>query len=143
MATGSYQEATAVAAVTVVATATSVVPPEPVPTAVDQAAVVEIPDDDAPPPGWGQWENWLAPAPEPAARALVMLEDGCVMPRHPTHDAEVSSSHAGLPAPDVTVARPEQGGSTPAHCRPTSTRPRLGRCCGRRFETTAPRSTMR
>jgi hypothetical protein len=106
-------------AITVVATATSVVPPEPVPTAVDQAAVVEIPDDDAPPPGWGQWENWLAPVPEPAARALVMLEDGCVMPRHTTHDAEVSSSHAGLPAPDVTVARPEQerehASALPAH----------------------------
>jgi hypothetical protein len=59
----------------------SAVLPEPVPTTVDQAAVVEIPDDDAPPPGWGQWENWPAPAPEPAAGVLVMREDGCVMPR--------------------------------------------------------------
>jgi hypothetical protein len=41
----------------VAATATPAVPPEPIPTAMDQAAVVEIPDDDAPPPGWGQWEN--------------------------------------------------------------------------------------
>jgi hypothetical protein len=35
----------------VAATTTSTVPLVSVPTAVDQAAVVEIPDDDAPPPG--------------------------------------------------------------------------------------------
>jgi hypothetical protein len=56
----------------------------PVPTAVDQAAVVEIPDDDALPPGWGQWENWPAPSLEPAVGVLVMQEDGCVIPRRPT-----------------------------------------------------------
>jgi hypothetical protein len=61
------QEVTTVAAAAVAATAASTVPSMSVPTAVDQAAVVEIPDDDAPPPGWGQWENWPAPAPEPAA----------------------------------------------------------------------------
>jgi hypothetical protein len=44
-------------AVTAVAAVVSKVPPAPVPAAVDQAAVVEIPDDDAPPPGWGQWES--------------------------------------------------------------------------------------
>jgi hypothetical protein len=54
----------AAAAVTVAVTAASAVPPEPVPTTVDQAAVVEIPDDDTPLPEWGQWENWPAPAPE-------------------------------------------------------------------------------
>jgi hypothetical protein len=32
-----------------------------------------------------------------------MREDGCVMPRQPTHDAEASSSRAGLPTPDITV----------------------------------------
>jgi hypothetical protein len=37
-----------------------------------------------------------------------MWEDGCVMPRQPTHGTEASSSCAGLPAPDVTVAHPEQ-----------------------------------
>jgi hypothetical protein len=89
-------------------TATSAVPPAPVLTVVDQAAVVEISDHDALPPGWGQWENWLTPAPEPATGVLVMREDGCVMPRWPTHDAEASSSRAGLPAPDATVARLEQ-----------------------------------
>jgi hypothetical protein len=38
---------------------------------------------------------------------LVTREDGCVMPRQPTHGAEASSSCAGLPAPDVTVAHLE------------------------------------
>jgi hypothetical protein len=37
-----------------------------------------------------------------------MREDGCVIPWHPTHGAEASSSCAALPAPDGTAARPEQ-----------------------------------
>jgi hypothetical protein len=48
-----------------------------------------------------------------------MQEDGCVMPRHPTHGAEPSSSCAALPAPDGTAARPEQerehASAPPAH----------------------------
>jgi hypothetical protein len=104
MAMGSRQEVAA----TIASTSTSVVPLVPVLTAVDQAVVVEIPDDDAPPPGWGQWEDWPVPAPEPAAGVLVMREDGCVMPRRPTHGAEASSSCDGLPAPDATVACLEQ-----------------------------------
>jgi hypothetical protein len=92
----------------VAATAAPVVPPEPIPTAVDQAATVEIPDDDAPPPGWGQWEDWPAPAPEPSTGVLVVLEDGRVVLRRPTHGAEASSSRAGLPAPDTVVAGLEQ-----------------------------------
>jgi hypothetical protein len=71
----------AAVAATVAATTAPAVPPEPVPTAVDQETVVEIPNDDAPPPGWGQWENWPAPAPEPAAGVLVVREDGRVVPR--------------------------------------------------------------
>jgi hypothetical protein len=70
--------------------------------------MVEIPDDDDPLPGWGQWENWPAPAPMPAAGVLVMREDGCVMLRQQTHDAEASSSRASLPAPDVNIVRPER-----------------------------------
>jgi hypothetical protein len=58
VATGSRQEVATVVAAAVVATAASVFPPAPVSTAVDQAAVVEIPDDDAAlPPRWSQWEN--------------------------------------------------------------------------------------
>jgi hypothetical protein len=70
---------------------------------VDQAAVVEIPEDDAPPPGWGQWENWPALAPEPAAGVLVVREDDRVVPQRPTQSAEASSSRAGLPAPNTIV----------------------------------------
>jgi hypothetical protein len=107
-ATGLRQQVATVVAATVAATAVSAVPPAPVPTAVNQAVVVEIPDDDAPPPGWGQWENWPAPAPEPAAGVLVMREDGCLMPRQLTHGTEASSSRAGLLASNTTVARLEQ-----------------------------------
>jgi hypothetical protein len=124
------------AAATTAATAASAVPPTPVPTAVDQAAMVEIPDDDALPPGWGQWENWLAPAPEPAAGVLVMQEDGCVMPRRPTHDAETSSK---IP-PWCAWSR---SGSPAARRWPTSTRPRPSRRRGSNFGTTGPRSTTR
>jgi hypothetical protein len=70
--------------------------------------MVEIPDDDAPPPGWGQWESWPAPAPEPATGVLVVQEDDCVVPRRPTHGAEASSSRTGLPTANTSVARPEQ-----------------------------------
>jgi hypothetical protein len=37
-----------------------------------------------------------------------MREDGCVVPRQLTHDAEASSSRTVLPAPNVTITRPEQ-----------------------------------
>jgi hypothetical protein len=70
---------------------------------------VEIPDDDdAPPPEWGQWGNWRTPVPEPAVGVLVIHEDGCVMPRHPMHGVEASSSRAALPATDDAAAHPEQ-----------------------------------
>jgi hypothetical protein len=103
----------------VAATAAPTVPPEPVPTAVDQEAVVEIPDDDAPAPEWGQWENWPAPAPEPASGVLVVREDGCVVPRWLSHGAEALSSRASLPAPNTGVVRLEQerepAGAPPAY----------------------------
>jgi hypothetical protein len=106
-------------ATTVAVTTASAVPPAPVPTAVDLAAVVEIPDKDAPLPGWGQWEKWPVPALESAARVLVLREDVCVMPRRPTHGAEASSSRAGLPAPYATVAHLKQerepASAPPAH----------------------------
>jgi hypothetical protein len=108
VATESRQEVAVAAVVTTAATTASTVPSVPAHAAGDRAAAVEIPDNDAPPLGWGQWENWPAPAPEPAAGVLVMREDGCVMSWHPTHGAEPSSSRAALPAPDGTVARPEQ-----------------------------------
>jgi hypothetical protein len=49
-----------------------------------------------------------------------MWEDDCVMPQHPAHDTEASSSvPTVLPAPDAVVAYPEQeqghAGMPPAH----------------------------
>jgi hypothetical protein len=100
------------------AAATSVSPAL-APTTGDHVPVVDIPNDDAPPPGWGQWENWPALAPEPAAGVLVMREDGCVMSRCLAHGAEASSSRAVLPAPDAVVARSGQewgrAGAPPTH----------------------------
>jgi hypothetical protein len=89
------------------------------PTAGDCAAVVDVANDDAPPPWWGQWGNRPASAPEPAAGVLVLREDGYVMSQRPTHDVEASSSRVVLPAPDVVVAHPEQEwghtGAPPTH----------------------------
>jgi hypothetical protein len=104
----------------VAATAVSVVPSEPVFAAIDQAAVVEIPDDDTPPPGWGQWENWPAPALEPAAGVLVVREDGRVVPPRLTNGGEASSSRAGLPPPPNTIVagleqEREPAGAPPAY----------------------------
>jgi hypothetical protein len=82
--------------------------PAPAPTGDNQVAVVEIPDDDVPPSGWGQWESLPAPAPEPPVGVLAMGEDGCVTSGHPAHGAEASSSRAALPASGGAAARPEQ-----------------------------------
>jgi hypothetical protein len=40
-----------------------------------RAAVVEVPDDDVPPPGWDQWASLLTSAPEPPTGALVVRGD--------------------------------------------------------------------
>jgi hypothetical protein len=56
MARRPQREGTMAAAATEAATAVASAPPTPVPTAGDQA-VVDVADDDAPPPGWGQWVN--------------------------------------------------------------------------------------
>jgi hypothetical protein len=114
----------------------------PIPAAGDKA-VADIAADDALPPGWGQWGNRPASAPEPTAGVLVMREDGSVMPRRSVHDAEASSSRAVPPAPDVVVAPQCRSGVTPSRRRLVSTRPGPSRRCGRSFETTTPRSTTR
>jgi hypothetical protein len=56
MARRPQREGTMATAATEAATAVASAPPAPVPTAGDQA-VVDVADDDAPPPGWGQWGN--------------------------------------------------------------------------------------
>jgi hypothetical protein len=40
-----------------------------------RVAVVEIPDDDVPPPGWDQWASLPASAPEPPTGALMVRGD--------------------------------------------------------------------
>jgi hypothetical protein len=100
--------ATVTTAVMTMATTTPSVLPAPAPTGGNQLAVVEIPEDDAPPPGWGQWEKLPAPAPEPPVGVLVMREDGCVMLGRPTHGTEASSSRTALPTSDGTATHPEQ-----------------------------------
>jgi hypothetical protein len=107
VATGPQQGVVVVVAATTATVAATSASPAFAPTTGDCAAVVDVPDDDAPPPGWAQWENWPAPAPELAAGVLVMWEDGYVMPGRPTHGVEASSSHVVLPAPDVIVTPPE------------------------------------
>jgi hypothetical protein len=74
-ATEPQQVATATTAVmTVVTTAPSALPAS-APASGNQVVVVDVPDDDVPLPGWGQWENMPAPAPEPPVGVLVMRED--------------------------------------------------------------------
>jgi hypothetical protein len=77
-------------------------------TGGSHVVVVEVPDNDVPPPGWGQWESLPAVALEPLVGVLVMREDGCVMSGRPVHGAEASSSRAALPTSDSIVAHPEE-----------------------------------
>jgi hypothetical protein len=95
------------AAMTMAVTSPSI-PPAPAPVDDSQAAVVEIPDEDTPPPGWDQWGNLPEPAPEPPTGVLVVRADGGVAPGRPADGAEASSSRAVFPASDGAVARPEQ-----------------------------------
>jgi predicted nucleic acid-binding Zn-ribbon protein len=60
---------------------------------------VEIPDDDAPPPGWDQWVNFPMPSPEPQEEgALVRRWDGHMVAGGQGHGAEASSSRTGRSA---------------------------------------------
>jgi hypothetical protein len=131
--------AAAMAAMTTAVTAPSI-SPAPVPTSGGQAAVVEVPDDDIPPPGWDQWGSLPAPAPEPPVGALVVRDDARVMSGRLADGAEASSSRAVLPASYGATARPEQEREraiTPPP--PTSSTPRPNRSCGRSSAMTAPR----
>jgi hypothetical protein len=60
---------------------------------------VEIPDDDAPPPGWDQWVNFPMPSPEPQEEgALVRRWDGHMVAGGRGHGVEASSSRVGRSA---------------------------------------------
>jgi hypothetical protein len=70
---------------------------EPTLAGSSQATVVEIPDDDVPPPGWDQWASLPTLAPEPQAGALVRRWDGHMVAGGLRRDVEASSSHAAPP----------------------------------------------
>jgi hypothetical protein len=95
------------AAMTTAVTAPSI-PPVTATVGGCQAAVVEILDDDTPPPGWDQWGNLPALAPEPPTGVLVIRDDGGVMSGRPVDGVEASSSRAVVPASDGAAACPEQ-----------------------------------
>jgi hypothetical protein len=61
--------------------------------------VVEIPDDDSPPPGWDQWASFPTPSPQSQEGALVRRRDGHMVAGGRGHGAEASSSRAGRSAP--------------------------------------------
>jgi hypothetical protein len=75
--------------------------------------VVEIPDDDVPPPGWDQWASAPVLAPEASAGALVAQGDVGAAVRHPADSAGASSSHAG-PTAGLEQGR-EHADAPPAH----------------------------
>jgi hypothetical protein len=95
------------------------VPPAPAPIDDSQAAVVEIPDEDVPPPGWDQCVTLPAPALEPPTGALVVRDDGSATLWCPADGAGALLSRAALPASGGPAAHPEQErertGAPPAH----------------------------
>jgi hypothetical protein len=68
---------------------------EPTLAGSSRAMAVEIPDDDAPPPGWDQWVNLPMPSPESQEGALVRRWDDHMVAGGRGHSAEASSSRAG------------------------------------------------
>jgi hypothetical protein len=69
------------------------------PAGGSRAAVVEIPDDDSPPPGWDQWVSFPTPSSESQEGALVRRRDGHMVAGGRGHGAEASSSRVGRSAP--------------------------------------------
>jgi hypothetical protein len=72
--------------------------PAPAAAGSPRAVVVEIPDDDVPPPGWDQWASAPVSTPEASAGALVAWGDVGAALRRLADGAEASSSRAGLAA---------------------------------------------
>jgi hypothetical protein len=81
--------------------------------------VVEVPDDDVPPPVWNQLASLPASAPEASAGALVVRDNGGAALGCPAGGAGASSSHAALPTsggPAVHLEQEqERAGVPPAH----------------------------
>jgi hypothetical protein len=70
----------------------------PAPAGSSRAVVVEIPDNDSPPPGWDQWASFPTLSPESLEGALVRRREGHMVAGGRGHGAEASSSGAGHPA---------------------------------------------
>jgi hypothetical protein len=75
--------------------------------------VVEIPDDDIPPPVWDQWASPPVLAPEASVGTLVARGDVCAALRCPAGGTVASSSRAG-PATHLEQER-EHADAPPAH----------------------------
>jgi hypothetical protein len=71
----------------------------PAPAGGSRAVVVEIPDDDSPPPGWDQWVSFPTLSPEPQEGAVVRRREGHMVAGGRGHGAEASSSRADRSAP--------------------------------------------
>jgi hypothetical protein len=66
----------------------------PAPTSGSRAVVVEVPDDDSPPPGWDQWVSFPTLSSESQEGALVRRRDGHMVAGGRGRGAEASSSRA-------------------------------------------------
>jgi hypothetical protein len=97
------QQAAVVAEPRQLATAVEAQQAASVTAATTTAVVVEIPDDDVPPPGWDQWASLPTSAPEAPTGALVVRSDVGEALGRPADGAGASSSRAG------PTACPEQG----------------------------------
>jgi hypothetical protein len=69
------------------------------PAGGSRAVVVEIPDDDSPPPGWDHWVSFPTLSLESQDGALVRRREGHMVAGGRGHGAEASSSRAGHSAP--------------------------------------------
>jgi hypothetical protein len=67
----------------------------PAPASGSRAVVVEVPDDDSPPPEWDQWVSFPTLSSESQEGALVRQRDGYMVAGGRGHGAEASSSRAG------------------------------------------------
>jgi hypothetical protein len=65
------------------------------PASGSRAVVVEVLDDDSPPPGWDQWVSFPTLSSESQEGALVRRRDGHMVAGGQGHGAEASSSRAG------------------------------------------------
>jgi hypothetical protein len=58
------------------------------PVGGSRAVVVEVPDDDSPPPGWDQWTSFPTLSPESQEGALVRRREGHMVAGGRGHGAE-------------------------------------------------------